>query len=180
MKRERPSNRDRLIARAYRAVRLAIDSGRLPPIDTCKCVDCGASAECYDHRDYTQALKVDPVCKACNNRRGPGWPYPDKAIDGRAYKLPARAGYKWASVEGEGEGFAPLEAKLVDGFTTQDIDDALIALRDAERMRLRHAGEENRQRVTATTFSTGKQGGIRNVTGIARAEYFKRRDPWYV
>jgi hypothetical protein len=40
-------------------------------------MDCGDPAETYDHRDYTQPLLVDPVCLACNKRRGPGFPYPD-------------------------------------------------------------------------------------------------------
>lgn len=179
MKRARYSNRDRLVARAWRAVKLAIADGRLPVVTTCKCVDCGAPAECYDHRDYTLPLKVDAVCKACNNKRGPGWPYPDPEIDGQRNKLHTPAGYKWANVEADGEGFAPLEAKLIDGVTTQDIDDALVSLNDAYRMRESTAYIDNRRRVTSTAFSTGGRGGIRNVAGIARAEYFKRRDPWY-
>lgn len=36
------------------------------------CVDCGAPAYEYDHRDYGQPLKVDAVCRACNCKRGPG------------------------------------------------------------------------------------------------------------
>ena len=35
------------------------------------CVDCGARASCYDHRDYNKPLDVDPVCRSCNYKRGP-------------------------------------------------------------------------------------------------------------
>jgi hypothetical protein len=34
------------------------------------CVDCGATARDWDHRDYTKPLEVEPVCKPCNTRRG--------------------------------------------------------------------------------------------------------------
>ena len=61
------------IARAGRLVKQAIISGNLAPItaDT-KCVDCGSPAYCYDHRDYGRPLDVEPVCRSCNNTRGPG------------------------------------------------------------------------------------------------------------
>jgi hypothetical protein len=36
-----------------------------------QCVDCGAQARDYDHRDYNKPLEVDPVCRRCNLRRGP-------------------------------------------------------------------------------------------------------------
>lgn len=38
------------------------------------CVDCGAQATEYDHRDYNKPLDVDPVCHGCNIKRGPGIP----------------------------------------------------------------------------------------------------------
>lgn len=53
------------------ATRKAIREGLLAPIDECYCVDCGAFAEMYDHRDYAKPLDVDPVCRRCNIRRGP-------------------------------------------------------------------------------------------------------------
>lgn len=34
------------------------------------CSDCDKPASVYDHRDYTEPLKVAPVCRACNVRRG--------------------------------------------------------------------------------------------------------------
>lgn len=35
------------------------------------CVDCGKSADRYDHRDYSMPLDVVPVCGSCNTKRGP-------------------------------------------------------------------------------------------------------------
>ena len=36
-----------------------------------KCVDCGKPARDYDHRYYSKPLAVVPVCRACNQKRGP-------------------------------------------------------------------------------------------------------------
>ena len=55
-------------------VRAAIANGELPPIASQKCKDCGGLAYCYDHRDYSKPLKVDPVCRRCNWNRGPAKP----------------------------------------------------------------------------------------------------------
>lgn len=58
--------------RATAQVKKAIKQGLIPAIsnDT-KCVDCGNPARDYEHRYYTRPLDVDPVCRACNQRRGP-------------------------------------------------------------------------------------------------------------
>lgn len=48
-----------------------IKAGVIPRADKLHCVDCGNSASCYDHRDYTKPYKVEPVCNGCNIRRGP-------------------------------------------------------------------------------------------------------------
>ena len=53
----------------------AVKSGKLPRASTQKCMDCGAQAQCYDHRDYSKPHMVDPVCKRCDSKRGPGVPY---------------------------------------------------------------------------------------------------------
>lgn len=53
--------------RAGRIIRLA-ESG-------VRCVDCGELATCYDHRDYTKPLMVEPVCGGCNAKRGVGFPH---------------------------------------------------------------------------------------------------------
>jgi len=52
----------------------AVKVGFLPPPTDYFCMDCGADAECYDHRDYKKPLEVDPVCLRCNSRRGRGEP----------------------------------------------------------------------------------------------------------
>ena len=49
----------------------AIRRGELKRADEFECVDCGKPAYCYDHRDYSKPLDVDPVCNGCNIRRGP-------------------------------------------------------------------------------------------------------------
>lgn len=38
------------------------------------CIDCGAQATCYDHRDYSKPWAVEPVCDRCNTLRGPAKP----------------------------------------------------------------------------------------------------------
>lgn len=58
--------------RATAQVKRAIKHGLIPAIshDT-KCVDCGNPARDYEHRYYTRPLDVEPVCRGCNQRRGP-------------------------------------------------------------------------------------------------------------
>lgn len=34
-------------------------------------MDCKGPAKQYDHHDYSEPLKVEPVCISCNHRRGP-------------------------------------------------------------------------------------------------------------
>lgn len=46
-------------------------SGLLPNAKTLVCVDCGKPAFDYDHRDYSKPLSVEPVCRRCNQLRGP-------------------------------------------------------------------------------------------------------------
>lgn len=55
-------------AEVYKAVR----RGDLPRVSTLKCLDCGAPATCYDHRDYDKPLEVQPVCGRHNILRGAG------------------------------------------------------------------------------------------------------------
>lgn len=47
-------------------------TGQIPRANTLICVDCGAQAEVYDHRDYLKPKDVEPVCRKCNYKRGPG------------------------------------------------------------------------------------------------------------
>lgn len=62
---------------SHAIVTLEIKAGRLSKASAFKCVDCGNKAQCYDHRDYREPLKVEAVCRGCNNRRGRAQPYPD-------------------------------------------------------------------------------------------------------
>lgn len=56
--------------RAISTVAKAIREGRILPASEFKCVDCGAQACDYDHRDYSRRLDVEPVCRRCNITRG--------------------------------------------------------------------------------------------------------------
>lgn len=56
---------------AHLMVSLAVRLGYLRPLFECRCVDCGAPAEHYDHRDYSKPIDVEPVCRKCNYKRGP-------------------------------------------------------------------------------------------------------------
>lgn len=88
------SARDREYASEWRLAKpLAVDAHRilwsainrkvLPhPRKAGPCVDCGKGAHCYDHRDYTKPLAVEPVCIRCNRLRGPGFPYNQASGDG--------------------------------------------------------------------------------------------------
>lgn len=65
-----------LAVRAANHLWMAIHDGKIPrPENAGPCVDCGKRAQVYDHRDYTKPLDVVPVCRGCNNKRGPGYPY---------------------------------------------------------------------------------------------------------
>ena len=68
------ANRSNGAGRARGAVNRAVKSGKLPPVRTLQCVDCGAPARDYDHRDYNRPLDVQPVCRSCNLMRGPALP----------------------------------------------------------------------------------------------------------
>lgn len=59
---------------AHRAINKEVQAGRMPRAKDCICVDCGAQACDYDHRDYSKPLEVEPVCRKCNRRRGPALP----------------------------------------------------------------------------------------------------------
>lgn len=62
---------ERCKSKAQYALQKAIRAGEIPPANGLQCVDCGAPANVYDHRDYTKPLAVEPVCRACNWHRGP-------------------------------------------------------------------------------------------------------------
>lgn len=58
---------------AITSVLRAVQRGEFPPAKQCECADCGRPARDYDHRDYTRPLDVTPVCRGCNQRRGPAF-----------------------------------------------------------------------------------------------------------
>jgi len=103
-----------LAYQAHIAVRRAVLAGDIPAPSTISCVDCGKDAQVYDHRDYTQPLAVDAVCRSCNRLRGPGHPYIDKPLEpdrrvkfrdmlkkhprGTMAKVAAACGVSWAAV----------------------------------------------------------------------------------
>ena len=57
-------------------VRTAVYSGLIKSARALnvQCTDCNSKATCYDHRDYTKPLDLDPVCASCNAKRGQGYP----------------------------------------------------------------------------------------------------------
>ena|ERR1039458_4542313 len=69
-----PEERYELTVVAHRAIARAIKRGDIPKAIELQCKDCGKAAVHYDHRDYRKPLEVDPVCKNCHNKRGPGLP----------------------------------------------------------------------------------------------------------
>lgn len=78
----RPFNAERWWqSRAHSLVQQAIKKGLLPRLKDggYTCVDCGAEAMEYDHRDYGRPFDVDPVCRSCNKQRGTAiWPSSDR------------------------------------------------------------------------------------------------------
>jgi hypothetical protein len=162
--------RDRLVARAQGIVWLAVKRGTLPELEGLKCVDCGEQAQCYDHRNYHEPLKVQPVCKGCNNRRGPGHPLPTEA-DGRIHKLDLpegakTAGGRWSSVEG-GDGDSLLTHELpvhadISGIEI-DTDESHERLSNEGMMRVHRRWSAPMHRIRT-----------------ARYDWFKKRDPWCI
>lgn len=61
--------------KSHKYVAAAIRDGYLPRPSSLTCLDCGAPAQAYDHRDYNKPLDVEPVCHACNVKRGPALPF---------------------------------------------------------------------------------------------------------
>jgi hypothetical protein len=64
-----------LMIKATQAIQNEIARGRMQKASAFACVDCGGQARDWDHRDYTKPLEVEPVCRSCNKKRGPGHPY---------------------------------------------------------------------------------------------------------
>lgn len=164
-----PTARDRLRARAQNDVTAAIKRGLLLPPEQCKCKDCGATAECYDHRNYYKPLEVEPVCLACNVRRGPGFPLPTNDDVGRDRNdlKPKGKGIKSAGIRwdmDEGEGFQLPEFHIHAQVNWADLE--MIEDIDAETSRNFGAGKLRRAQTR----------GFRHLS--ARYDFFKSHDPW--
>jgi hypothetical protein len=170
-------------------VEAAIKRGLLPELNGLKCMDCGEPAECYDHRNYHHPLAVDPVCKGCNNRRGPGFP-PLQEGDGGMYRNEHGriGGSRWEGLHGGEDGYSPaihlLHAEVNWADLEESADISLDVMLNEKALRRREIGQRNRR----LTFLTGEkkttkhfQKGHRltlGIPGIARYEYFKAHDPW--
>lgn len=82
-------------ALAHSVVSRAITKGTLEKPTKFKCVDCGVDAACYDHRDYSHPLLVDPVCKSCNAKRGKASPKVWQTIDEFIAYMTSCKSVKW-------------------------------------------------------------------------------------
>lgn len=152
------TDRDRLRRKAHDLVAEAITEGLIPHPTAFKCTDCDAVADCYDHRDYRRPLRIKPVCKGCNNRRGPGRPFPEKT-DNSEYKLDSPAGHRWANFDGGGDGYEPLAARL--------LIDAPEAMNESD--------------INASFWRPNRffqHAELGEKSWKARADWFKARDPW--
>lgn len=165
-----PSPRDRLVARAHTTVNAAIKRGLLPEVETRECMDCGEPAECWDHRNYHHPLAVDPVCKGCNNRRGPGFPFPSET-DGGNNKNPLRSKAKGHQSE-SGDGWAPTECPV---HSTVPEDDTVDGVRFVS-ITLSHEDYAAYRKMTGRPLEYWLSP--EQLSGRARSSYFKARDPW--
>ena len=71
-KRKMESQKGTLKKDAYHKIYYAILRKNIPKPTVFRCFDCRKPAEVYDHRDYLKPYDVEPVCKVCNHKRGPG------------------------------------------------------------------------------------------------------------
>lgn len=62
----------KVIALAHGRILTLIKRGVMEPWEGKSCIDCGAPAVSYDLRNYSLPKEAVPICKSCNNIRGPG------------------------------------------------------------------------------------------------------------
>lgn len=67
----------RLQKACWAITQIALAEGLIEPVAGKACVDCGAAATEYDHRDYCLPIAVEPTCRSCNSRRGRAKPFTD-------------------------------------------------------------------------------------------------------
>ena len=82
--------------------------GELADPRTFDCTDCGGGATEYDHRDYNLPLKVEPVCRGCNARRGKA--IPKQWAPGEWDTYVARA---WKANRGSPQFWQPFVVRLL-------------------------------------------------------------------
>jgi len=152
---------------AYNKLRCALARGDIEPItDDCKCVDCGAPAKCFEHRNYFKPLDVDKVCISCNQQRGEGYP----PLEGHAET--------WNGVEfNVGKGWSKLVEKT-------EFDKS--ALGASVKNRTSEWDEITRLYNSRMPLHRKLQYGdlsryenYQLVHGDLRAEFFKQHDPYY-
>lgn len=54
---------------AHKKVLYAVKTGKLPPVLSLTCADCGKPAQNYHHEDYSKPLDVVPLCRYCHAAR---------------------------------------------------------------------------------------------------------------
>jgi hypothetical protein len=113
-------------SRAQAKVQTAVKRGKIPPAKTLNCVDCGAPAFGYDHRDYTKPLQVDAVCRRCNLHRGPAVNAPpDLRRDGQPFKS-IKTHANGGGLRLQSGASAYIDIADFPGHCLIDIDDRLI------------------------------------------------------
>lgn len=66
---QRQYNKARSKRPAYDAVRYAVQTGKLAPVNTCECIECHGQADTYHHPNGYEGkyrLDVIPVCRPCH------------------------------------------------------------------------------------------------------------------
>ncbi len=152
---------------AYDALRAAIECGKVSPItEDTLCADCGAQAKLYDHRDYYKPLDVEPVCTACNNRRGEGFP-PVQGEPLYSNGLPDFRGTKhW-------DGLA-----LIETHDLPDVSGAAIKPSETGAKWADFTKPALSDRILWAFDDTNKYvHGISR--GVYRSDFFKKHDPYF-
>ena len=149
-------NQLRLRSVARSRVGNAIRKGTLSKATQFMCVDCGKPAECWDHRDYTKPLDVDPVCRPCDVLRGPGLPAtdsPDMEIDW--IKRPVREiRWRW--------GYIDMDSRIIHYWNVEgDVGISICGLRSTwVSFGIKSANRKCKYCDTRSTKRTARKMGI--------------------
>lgn len=112
---------------ANRMLWIAVREGKIKQLSKheIKCVDCGEKATEWDHRDYRKPLDVEPVCRKCNNHRGPGLPWPE-GYEGKPRRINVN-GFKWSKLNGEADGE---DSSWLSGRCLNEPDEKLLTIHE--------------------------------------------------